>query len=93
MLLIDLRKVRTENLKFRADLRDRVINDWSVIQQMIVLSSKWLKIFIKASPVNAGFYMTTENHISFVTDLAANFGYNRFRIMPETVSKLLRLAT
>ena len=60
---------------------------------MIVLSSKWLKIFIKASPVNAGFYMTTENHISFVTDLAANFGYNRFRIMPETVSKLLRLAT
>ena len=30
--LINLRKVKTENLKFIADLRDRVMNDWSVTQ-------------------------------------------------------------
>ena len=30
--------------------------------------------------------------ISFATDLAANFGWNRFRIMPDIVSKLLRAA-
>ena len=30
--LIDLEKVRTKNLKFRTDLRDRVMNGWSVTQ-------------------------------------------------------------
>ena len=30
--LIDLRKVRTDNLKSRTDLRDRVMNGWSVTQ-------------------------------------------------------------
>ena len=30
--LIDLRKVKTENLKFRTDLEDRVMNSWSVTQ-------------------------------------------------------------
>ena len=30
--LIDLEKVRTENLKFRTDLRDQIIDRWSVTQ-------------------------------------------------------------
>ena len=30
--LIDLEKVRTDNLKFRTDLRDRVMDGWSVTQ-------------------------------------------------------------
>ena len=38
--------------------------------------------------------MPFKYHISFATDLAANFGCNRFRIMPDIVStgKLLRAA-
>ena len=34
--LINLEKVRTENLKFRTDLRDRVMDGWSVLQLMNV---------------------------------------------------------
>ena len=30
--LIDLEKVRTDNLKFRTDLQDRVMDGWSVTQ-------------------------------------------------------------
>ena len=30
--LIDLEKVRTDNLKFRTDLRDQVMDGWSVTQ-------------------------------------------------------------
>ena len=30
--LIDLEKVKTDNLKFRTDLRDRVMDGWSVTQ-------------------------------------------------------------
>ena len=30
--LIDLEKVRTDNLKLRTDLRDRVMDGWSVTQ-------------------------------------------------------------
>ena len=30
--LIDLEKVRTDNLKFRTDLRDRNMDGWSVTQ-------------------------------------------------------------
>ena len=36
--------------------------------------------------------MAFKHRISFATDLAANFGCNRFRIMPDIVSKLLRAA-
>ena len=53
------------------------------------------KIFnskIKARSVNAGHYMAFKHRFSFATDLAANFGCNRFRIVPEIVSKLLRVA-
>ena len=40
--LIDLEKVRTENLKFRTDLRDQVMDGWSVTK-MIVYKGKLLK--------------------------------------------------
>ena len=33
---------------------------------------------------------TGPSRISFATEFAANFGWNRFRIMPDIVSKLLR---
>ena len=38
-----LEKARMENLKFRTDLRDQVMDGWSVIQQMIVYKDKLLK--------------------------------------------------
>ena len=34
--LIDFEKVKTDNLKFRTDLRDRKMDGWSLTQQMIV---------------------------------------------------------
>ena len=45
--LIDLRKVRAENLKFRTDLRDRVVDGWSVIQS----SNRLLKRKFKKSNI------------------------------------------
>ena len=52
---------------------------------------KIFKSKIEARPVNAG-YMAFKHSISFATNLAANFGCNRFRITPDIVSKLLRAA-
>ena len=46
---------------------------------------------IEACPVNAGHYMASKHHISFVIDLAANFGCNQFRITPGIVFKLCAL--
>ena len=46
--LIDFEKVRTENLKFRTDLRDRVMNVWSVTQQMNVYKGRLLKKIFKS---------------------------------------------
>ena len=43
--------------------------------------------------VDNGHYLAKlafKHSISFPADLAANFGCNRFRIMPDIVSKLLR---
>ena len=40
----------------------------------------------------AGDYMAFKRNISYATDLAANFGCHRFRIMPDIVSKLLLAA-
>ena len=34
--LINVEKLRTDNLKFRTDLRDLVVNCWSATQKMIV---------------------------------------------------------
>ena len=48
------------------------------------------KLKIEACPVNAGHYTAFKHSISFATNLAANFGCYRFRIMPDIVSKLLR---
>ena len=41
--LIDLEKVRTDNLKFRTDLRDRVLGGWSVTLNKIVYKGRLLK--------------------------------------------------
>ena len=40
-------------------------------------------------PANAGLYMAFKHSLSFGTVLAANFGHDEVRIMPEVVSKLL----
>ena len=40
--IIDLEKMRTENLKFKTDLRDRVMDSRSVTQQMIVFKGRLL---------------------------------------------------
>ena len=54
--------------------------------------SKIFKLKIEARPVNAGHLMAFKHHISFATDLAANFGCDQSRITPDIVSKLLRAA-
>ena len=91
--LINLKKVRTDNLKIRTDLQDLVMDGWSVTQERNVykgrLLKKIFKLKIEACPVNAGHYMAFKLRISFALDLAANFGCNQFRITPDIVSKLL----
>ena len=61
---------------------------------MIVYKGRLLKkssnLQIEARPVKAGHCVAFKHHISLVTDLAAYFGCDRFRIMPDIVSKLLR---
>ena len=55
------------------------------------VSTPWAKncsknqIKIKACPVNAGHYMAFKHRISFATYLAANFGSDWFRIMPDII--------
>ena len=42
--------------------------------------------------MDTGHYMAFKHSISFATNLAANFGWDWFRIIPDIVSKLLRAA-
>ena len=89
--LIDRGKIRTENLKIWAHLRDPVMDGWSVTQTRIFykgrLLKKIFKVKIKVSPVNADHYMDFKCSILFATYLAANFGSNC-----DIVSKLLHAA-
>ena len=62
------------------------------LQRQIAQNIFKLKIKAHWHPVNACHYMAFRHHISFVTDLAANFGCNGFRITPDIVSKLSRAA-
>ena len=89
--------MRTDNLKFRADLGDRVVDGWSVTEDECLRRHIAQKIFhskieARPQPVNAGHYIAFKHRISFATDLAANFDCNPFRITPDIVSKLLRAA-
>ena len=97
--LIYLRKVKNENLKLRTDLRDRAMDGWSVIKQMIILSSRLLKKslnlklkLVQSMQVSTCQYMAFKQGISFAIILTVNFGFNRFWIMPEIISKILRTA-
>ena len=56
-------------------------------QQQIV--QKIFKSKFEARSVNAGFDLGFKHRISFAADLAATFGCNRSRIIPEIISKLL----
>ena len=85
--------MRTDNLKFRTDLRDWVVDGWSVIVDdclQMQIAQKIFNLKIEPRPVNAGHYMAFKHCIPFATDLAANFGCNRSRFTPDIVSKLLR---
>ena len=69
------------------------MDGWSETQQMIVYKDKLLK---KSSNQKSKFVSSTvvtmsfKHRISFATDLTANCGCYRFRIMPDIgVSKLL----
>ena len=67
------------------------MDGWSVddcLQRQI--ARKISKLKFKASPVNTGHYMAFKHGISFVTNMAANFRCDCFRIMPEIVSKYLQ---
>ena len=52
------------------------------------IDRKILKSKFQAFTVNAGLYMAFKHCISFATDLAANFGCDPIRIMPDITSKL-----
>ena len=73
-------------------LWDQVMDCWLVPQLMIIFSSrlfkKILKLKIEARPVNAGLYTPFHHNFSFATVLAANFGCNRLRVMPEIVQSV-----
>ena len=94
--LIDLRKVRTENLKFWTDLWDQAMAGWSVAQKMIVYKgrllkksvNKKLKLVLSSRSLHG---IQTQHFICnlFGHNFAANFCYKQFRIMPDIVSKLL----
>ena len=60
--LINLEKVRTENLKFGKDLRDRVMDGWSLVSNTVDKSkcSKKLQSSLHAF----------KHRISFATNLA-----------------------
>ena len=73
--LINLKKVKTDYLKFRTDLGDSVMDGWSVthwdkcLQRQI--AQKIFKSKTEAHQVNAGHCMAFKHRISFVMDLAA----------------------
>ena len=73
-MLIDLEKLRFASLKFRTELRDRVMDGWSVTQLMNVCT-KNLQIENRSSsrPVNAGRYIAFKHHTSF-TIVAQGWG-------------------
>ena len=74
-------------------LWDQVMDCWLVPQLMIIFSSRLFKkiltLKIEARLVNVGLYTPFHIHFSIATVLAANFGCNRLRVMPEIASKLL----
>ena len=71
--LIDLRNMKTDNLKFRIDLCNLSMDCWSVTQWMIIFKGRLLKTsLIEACPVNESLYMVFRSHISFWADLATN---------------------
>ena len=53
------------------------------------IAQKIFNLKIEARPVKTGDYIIFKHHISFAIYWAANFGCDRFRIMPDIVSKLL----
>ena len=55
------------------------------------IAQKIFKSKIKARPVKAGHYKAFKHFMSFATNLAANFGFNQFRIIPDIVSKTISL--
>ena len=75
--LIDLEKVRTENLKFRTDLRDQVMDGWSVTQWMIVYKGRLLK---KSSNQKSKLVLST-----LVTTWLSNISFHLLQIWLETL--------
>ena len=96
--LIDLEKKRTQILKCKTDLQDLFMYDRSVTQQMIIYKGRLLKKSSnkKLKPVLStlvtNLKMAFKQCIAFATDLAANFGCNQCRMMPDVISKLLHVA-
>ena len=63
-----------------------------VYKEKLLRKSSNQKSKLNLSTLVSGHYMAFKHSISFATYLAANFGCNRFRIIPDIVSKLLRAA-
>ena len=55
----------------------------------VEIAQKIFQLKIQARPINADLYIPFEHWIAFTTYLAANFGCELFRIMPDIVYKLL----
>ena len=85
--LKDLRKERTENLKFKTDHQDLVIDGWSATQLVIVYESQLLKKSSnRKSKLVLSMLVTT---LVFQFARATNFGRDRIRMEPDIISKLL----
>ena len=75
--LFYLRKVRTENVKFRTDLRNRVMDGWSVTEKMIVYKGISLNI---SSSRKSKLVLST-----LVTAWLANFAFHLRPIWLKTL--------
>ena len=87
--LIDLRQLKTENLNF-GSLRQLFKTElWmDYFQQPEQIAQKIFESKTETCPVNADLCIAFKHLFSFATDLAASFGFNWFRIMPEIIHKL-----
>ena len=91
--------MRTENLKYRKDLWDRVIDSWSITQWIVIFSSWLLKdLWIENQSCSLQWSGGCRSVYDFQTLLIIcfQFGFKlwllssyQFRIMPGIASKLL----
>ena len=73
-----------------------IVGQWQWLSFSAADCSKIFKLKIEACPVHAGFYFKHNIHLQPIWSpphsLGANFGWDKFIIMPELISKLLLIS-